>query len=78
MLRSIELQATATTARQEIALVISALYEAVNIAPSDYDNLETHVYGAVSILEKNVGRLIELERALGNDFPLERDAEGVA
>ena len=77
MLRSIGLQTIATTTRQEIALVITALYEAVNVTPNDYENLETHVYAAISILESNSERLIKIERALG-ECHCSDDAEGVA
>ena len=77
MLRSIQLQSMATRTRQEIALIISALYEATNVTPMDYDHLETHVCAAIGILEANEERLTELERALGECHCAE-GAEGVA
>ena len=76
MLRSIELQGIATQVRNETTLTVSALKEAADVVPSDYANLETHALAAIGILETNLARLGELEDALGNDFPLERGAEG--
>ena len=78
MLRSIELQGVASQVRNETALVVTALREAVGVVPCDYENLETHALAAIGILETNLARLGELEDALGNDFPMECDAEGAA
>ena len=78
MLRSIELQGIASQVSNETTLVITALEEAAGVVPCDYENLETHALAAISILKTNLARLEELEDALGNDFPLERDAEGAA
>lgn len=65
MLNSIDLQSMTTQARQEIALIVTGLEEAANIEPSDYDNLETHVFAALGILKTNIGRLEAIESALG-------------
>ena len=76
-MRSIELQGIASQVLNETTLVTTALEEAAGVVPCDYENLETHVMAATSILKTNLARLEELADALGNDFPLERDAEGV-
>lgn len=76
-MRSCELQGIATSAHVELTLVVTALEEAAGVVPSDYENLEAHVYGAVSVLKTSLARLEELENALG-DCRCDYEAEGVA
>ena len=78
MLKSIELQGVAMQAQSETALVVTALEAAAGVVPCDYENLESHVAAAVSILKANVERLGELADALVDDFLSEDDEEGVA
>lgn len=77
MLRSIELQSIATQVRQELALAITGLEESLYVVPCDYENLETHAFGAVSVMKTNIERMKGLENALG-EFPSPDDTEGVA
>ena len=61
----LELQAIATQVRQELALAITGLEESLFVEPNDYENLETHAFGTVSIMKTNLERLEQLEQALG-------------
>lgn len=78
VLRISELQGISSQVRQEVAVVVTGLEEALfETDGTDPENLETHVFGALGILKTNLARLKHLDAGLA-EYPAGQDAEGVA